>query len=307
MDEYIQYKTICLPTRCQLERGISMLEQFKAALIRQGASENTISAYTRNVHLFLEWYEQSTGNPFDNRITVFDGREYKAYLNTVKKQSPNSINAKLTAVQRYADFLASQGLQERLTISKQKSSRQPDVKILDKPTLYKCRRWVHAYGSKRDAAIFETLLNTGLRESELVQAELDDIDIGERKGALIVRHGKGGKIRKVPLNADARKALTDYLRARPAAASKRIFIGQRGPINRNALYKIVRNIGKRGAGAEIYPHELRHTCFSAMIQNGVPLTTVAELAGHSDPKTTADFYVAKSIEQTAEAVEKLQW
>lgn len=75
MEEYTQYKSICLQTRRQLERGISMIEQFKATLTRQGASENTISAYMRNVRLFLELYEQSTGNPFDNRITAFDGRE----------------------------------------------------------------------------------------------------------------------------------------------------------------------------------------------------------------------------------------
>ena len=284
-----------------------MLEQFIEELIRRGASTNTINSYAQNVSLFIRWYEQTTGQIFDNKITVFDGREYCSYLNNVQKQKPASINAKLTALQQYANYLYTQGFQEKIKIEKQKAVPVRNIKTLDKPSLYKCRRWVHGYASKRDIAIFELLLNSGIRESELCDLKLDDLQISERKGNLIIRSGKGGKYREISLNSDARTAINDYLVVRPAYTDQHIFLGQRGPLTRNAVYKIVQNIGLKGAGAELSPHMLRHQCFTAMAKSGTDLATIAAIAGHADVKLTASTYVATTAEDRQKAVDGLMF
>lgn len=285
----------------------TMLERFRDSLICHGASKNTIENYLRNVGLYIKWHEQSTGVPFDGRVTEFDAREYKSYLNTILKQAPATINAKLTAIQKFADFLCESGSQDAVKVAKQRMVKIPDVKVLDRSSLYKCRRWVHAYGSKRDIAIFEVLLNAGLRESELAYAELPDLYLSDRKGRLVIRHGKGGKIRTVPLNADARKALSEYLQVRQADGENRIFVGQCGPIGRSGIYKIIVKIGHQGAGVELWPHMLRHQCFTAMANAGVDLGTIAAIAGHDDPKTTNTYYVAHSNEKQEDAINNLHF
>ena len=232
-----------------------MLDQFRTELIREGFSENTVEAYTRNARLFTEWVQATTGELFDNQISVFDGREYRSYLLNVKKLRPNSVNAKLQAVQRFADFLAGQGTQQLVKIKRQKVVAGTEIKVLDKAALYRCRRWAAAHASVRDAAIFELLLNTGIRESELAALTLADIQLTERKGKLLVRDGKGNKSREIPLNSDARAALQKYISVRPINSSDKLFYGQRGPLQRNAIYKIVNGIGRRGVGMpDLAPH-----------------------------------------------------
>ena len=283
-----------------------MLDQFRTELIREGFSENTVEAYTRNARLFTEWVQATTGEPFDNQISVFDGREYRSYLLNVKKLRPNSVNTELQSVQKYADFLARQGTQQPVKIKRQKVVTNTEIRVLDKATLYRCRRWAAAHASIRDAAIFELLLNTGLRESELAALTLADIKLAEKKGSLLVRDGKGGKSRTVPLNSDARAALQKYIAVRPINSGDRIFYGQRGPLQRNGIYKIVNGIGRRGAGIpDLAPHTLRHTCFTRMAKAGVDLSTIASIAGHSDPKTTAKFYISTSAADREAAVDAL--
>lgn len=283
-----------------------MLNQFQEKLQRQGASENTVQAYYRNVRFFIEWLQATTGQPFDDRISAFDVREYKSYLLNVKRLKPTSVNAKLQAVQKFSDFLAGQGKQEAIRVGRQRVVVGKRVKILDKSTLYRCRRWAANHASIRDAAIFEVLINTGLRVSELTDLRLDDIQIGERKGMLLVRNGKGGKSREVPLNSDARTALRRYIDIRPVGTGSRVFYGQRGPLNRDAVYKVVSKIGKHGAGIDdLTPHVLRHTAFTRMAKNGVDLTTIADLAGHSSISLTAQYYVHTSREDMEAALEHI--
>lgn len=87
-------------------------------------------------------------------------------------------------------------------------------------------REVRWRGSARDLALVTLLLQTGLRVSEACKLALEDIDLGERKGLLRIREGKGQKERVVPLNSDARRALQVYLAGRPAAGHRRVFVGQ---------------------------------------------------------------------------------
>lgn len=284
------------------------LEEYRNELIQNGKSKNTIDTYTRNIKMFLEWIESITKEPFNNVITQMDTQTYSKHL-TDQKLSFNSINSKITAITNYADYLAEHGYMPHIKVSRQKGHSDPKVEVLKKNEIYKYLRYTESSGNKLHIAIVQLILNTGIRESELCNLELDDITISERKGCIIIRSGKGNKYRELPLNKEARHALSDYLQnGRPETDSKKVFIGQRGALNRNAIYKIINKIGHKSLGKNVYPHMLRHQCFTAMAKNPeVDLKTIAELAGHSNVELTAKYYINSSKEEKENAVESLSF
>src|SRR5437762_10176967 len=99
---------------------------------------------------------------------------------------------------------------------------------LDKRDVDRLIRTVERHGNTRDLAIVLTLRHTGIRVSELSSLTLEEVETSERKGSLTVRSGKGGKFRVLPLNVDARRAITAYLEVRATSSDDHLFIGQRG-------------------------------------------------------------------------------
>ena len=286
------------------------VERFQRAMIESGKSQNTVNTYTQNASLFVEWLEDLTQEPFNGKITTLDAKEYSRYLSDVKKQSLNTIKAKLTAVQKFSAYLADSGSMSAIKVQQKKGTTEPEVEVLEKNELYKYLRYVINTENKLNIAIITLLLNTGIRESELCALELSDITITDRKGSLKIRSGKGDKFREVPLNKDARAALTDYIQnCRPAdTESEKVFIGQRGALTRNAIYKIVAKLGERSIGKKVYPHMLRHQCFTTMAKNpAVDLKTISALAGHSSVELTSRYYIHSSKQEKMQAVDELNF
>ena len=285
------------------------VKDFNAHLIEMRKSTNTIDTYTRNAQLFVDWFEKVTGETFNGKILDMDASEYCRYLSDTKKQSLNSIKAKITAVQKFAHYLSCNGAMPDIKIQQKKGISEPEVEILEKNDVYKLLRYVRNTENKLNIAIIVLLLNTGIRESELCNIELSDIEISERKGMLIIRSGKGNKYREIPLNVDARNALNDYIQnARPSdVETEKVFIGQRGALTRNGIYKIVNKMGIKAIGKNVYPHMLRHQCFTSMAKNPeIDLKTISSLAGHSSIELTMKYYINSSKQEKIDAVEKLQ-
>jgi site-specific recombinase XerD len=133
------------------------------------------------------------------------------------------------------------------------------------------------------------LLATGIRRSEAVQINLEDMNLTDRQ---LLVHGKGAKQRIVPLTRQAVAAIQQYLPHRPATQSRRLFVNSRGlPIRGHvinaALDEILEKAGLAGQG--ITPHKLRHTFATQLIHKGVDVRTVQELLGHADLGTTARY------------------
>ena len=285
------------------------IEEFRRYMIKGGKSQNTVNTYTQNAQLFVEWLEQITNEKFNGKILEMDASEYSRYLSDIKKQSLNTIKAKLTAVQKFSEYLASIGIMPDIKVQQKKGISEPEVEILEKNDVYKYLRYVKNTGNKLNIAIIVLLLNTGIRESELCNIELSDVTISDRKGVIIIRSGKGNKYREIPLNVDARNALNDYiLNARPSdAETEKVFIGQRGALTRNGIYKIVNKMGIKAIGKNVYPHMLRHQCFTSMAKNPeIDLKTISSLAGHSSIELTMKYYINSSKQEKIDAVEKLQ-
>jgi integrase/recombinase XerD len=152
----------------------------------------------------------------------------------------------------------------------------------------------------RDRAMLELLYATGIRISELVGLDVDDLMLDD---AVVRVFGKGAKERIVPVGRSARAALDAYLvRGRPqlhdaapiARATTRrgdaaaVFLNRRGGrISRQACWKIVRHAAVRvGLDERISPHVLRHSCATHMLDHGADIRVVQELLGHASLSTT---------------------
>lgn len=282
---------------------------FAAEMNNSGKSSNTISTYTRNAQLFVDWLEGVTAEQFNGKINALDISEYTRYLSDTLKQSLNSIKAKLTAVQKFAEYLTGGGYMPAVKVEQKKGTTEPNVEVLEKNELYKFLRYVINSENLLNIAVIQTILNTGIRASELCALELSDLDITERKGTATIRSGKGNKYREIPLNKEARNALTNYIEhARPVTDSEKVFIGQRGALTRNGVYKIVSRLGVKAIGKKVFPHMLRHQCFTAMAKNpDVDLKTIASIAGHNSTELTTRYYINSSAAEKQNAVETLSF
>jgi integrase/recombinase XerD len=158
--------------------------------------------------------------------------------------------------------------------------------ILEQPS-------VDALG-RRDRAILETLYGAGLRISELVGLDVDDVDLGA--GTLLVRSGKGSKSRRVPVGRLARAAIGDYLtitrpqlaRARAMSSGGAMFLNARGGrLSRQGCWKILKGYARQaGVGERVSPHTLRHSFATHMLDGGADIRVVQELLGHASLSTT---------------------
>jgi integrase/recombinase XerD len=149
--------------------------------------------------------------------------------------------------------------------------------------------------ASRDRAMLETLYATGIRISELVGLDLDDLDLD---GGTLRVLGKGSRERVVPIGRSARVAVSAYLaHARPELRGPRprrgddataVFLNARGGrITRQGCWKIVRAAGARvGLTDRLSPHVLRHSCATHMLDHGADIRIVQELLGHASVSTT---------------------
>ena len=146
---------------------------------------------------------------------------------------------------------------------------------------------MHRGTARRDRAIILTLLDTGLRASELCSLLIGDVD--QRTGRIQVKHGvrggaKGGKGRIVFLGKTARNALWRYLAEREDGedANAPLFIGRTNrPINKTALRTLITAIGQRANVKKCHPHRFRHTFAITYLRSSGDVFTLQSLLGHS--------------------------
>ena len=143
---------------------------------------------------------------------------------------------------------------------------------------------------RRDLAILELFYSSGLRLSELCSAKLENLDLDEKFMRVT---GKGNKTRIVPIGGRAHDALQDYLRnERPSLVTKKtsseVFITIRGTkFSPDRVRQIVKErAAMAGIDQNVYPHLLRHSFATHLLEGGADLRVIQELLGHADISTT---------------------
>jgi integrase/recombinase XerD len=211
--------------------------------------------------------------------------------------APASIARALAAVRSFHRFCLEEGLLDVDPSDEVGSPRVPQgiPKALSEDEVEALLGAVPGDGPRpqRDRAILETLYGGGLRISELVGLDLGDLDL---HGGMARVLGKGSKERVVPLGRSARGALQEYLdsgridldRSRNRADRNALFLNARGGrLTRQGAWLIVRAAGDRaGLRGRLYPHVLRHSCATHMLDHGADIRVVQELLGHASLSTT---------------------
>ena len=298
------------------------LDDFSRHLQSQERSPLTVSGYCRDLTLFARWFERQYEGGFSpERLTPDVVRAYKRHL-LERKAKPQTVNRALAALTAYGHWamLAGhlpdgrnpvQGIRKVPAVDSgprwlSRTERAALLRAIDAEVERAIRQYPRLQVQvRRDAAITLLMLNTGLRLEEVQALNLEDVTLGERSGKVVVRSGKGGKYREVPLNAPARRALRRYLVTRPEGASDALFLGQRGRrIGRKTVQRAVWRFSKQAGLKRVSPHVLRHTFAKSLVDNGVSLEKVAALLGHSDLNTTRR-YVTPGERDLQDAVEGL--
>jgi site-specific recombinase XerD len=299
------------------------LDEFQVYLLAEDRSPVTISGYLGDVRLFAKWYGEHYGETLTpDDLTNEAVRGYKQYL-LDQAAKPKTINRRLAALAAYAHWLEQAGyvsnvrnpvqgikavketaLTPKWLDKKQRAAflRAVDREVEDAMRRYPRLRLMYL----RDAAIVKLILYTGLRVGEIVQLRMSDITLDERKGSVIVREGKGTKRREIPLNAKARKALSEYLIMRPNVDSDGLFLGQRNEVVQSkTIQRAVQRFAKKAGLKKVTPHTLRHSFAKALIDADVSLEKVATLLGHSNLNTTR-IYTTPGEEDLEDAVGKIE-
>ena len=151
--------------------------------------------------------------------------------------------------------------------------------------------------NKRELAVIDLLISTGLRVSEVSNILLSEIDWERRT---IIIHGKGGKDRVVPFSIRCKKHLQEYLIERGISVTSYLFCSLRKPynkINKDSINRIIKNVGNRVGLPDITVHCFRRWLASDLNKKGVDPTIIQEILGHSSFETTQKHYLSKSYDK----------
>lgn len=255
-------------------------------------SKNTLEAYKRDVQEFVA-FEDSRGM---TNLLETSSTEIVAFLHNLKisGKSAATVNRKLASVRAFYNFLMNSGL---VSSNPTVDIKSPKIerKELEYLTLEEVDKLLETPDDSirgiRDKAILEVLYATGIRVSELIEADLEDINM--RMG-FITCDGEQSKARIVPLGRPARAALEAYIyEARNALVKdnteeKALFVNYYGSrITRQGLWKVLKEYGeKAGIEKKLTPNIMRNSFAVHMLQNGADLKSLQELMGHEDISAT---------------------
>ncbi|MEZ4472253.1 MAG: tyrosine-type recombinase/integrase [bacterium] len=269
------------------EAAEARFNAFAEYLLGTGRAAKTVASYRSDWTGLVRWASQELGRPFDvTDLTADLVSRWRDELGEAQQQ-PATINRKLVFVKRFTDWDARFSGQERVEIRKVEAVPQPPRRPrgLDDSELGRFLTIVTREGSARDQAIVHTLLETGLKVSELVRLRRDDVVLRTRDGYLRVRTSAEGRGRTVTLGRVARRALRRWMGTRTDGHTS-LFLGERGPLSANAVQRIVRKYCRK-ADVQVSPTTLRHTFAATFLQAGRgDLTDLADLLGHDCIETT---------------------
>lgn len=279
--------------------------RFLASLRARNASKNTIASYGRDLGLFVSHFSsgQEPAPPI-GRVTRLMIREFMAEGRS-KGLSPATLARRLAALRGFFDYLV---LEEGYPNNPARSLAAPKISQRLPPVMsaedtnqmvnsvqFDSERDRFPDKVVRDRLIFELLYGAGLRVSELVGLNLDDIDRAER---WIEVRGKGRKERQVPYGARADEALERYLKVREGLKAPRtekaLFLHRWGGKLRRLTTRSVGLVVKKYAhllsgDPSLHPHSLRHAFATHLLSEGADLRAIQELLGHASLSTTQKY------------------
>jgi integrase/recombinase XerC len=274
--------------RTSVERGI---DDFLSGLRQRNTSGHTIKAYEHDLAVFAEYVGPA-------QLRVIDHLRIRGFLSYLYERglSKTSVARSLAAVRSLFRWQAREGIVEqnpaKLVATPKLPKKLPRVPTIEEMnSVLDSQMPETASFPERDRLMLELLYGCGIRNSELIGINLDDIRMANE--AILIR-GKGKKERYVPFGDSAREAIAAYLPVRHKMLSDKkrntpaLLINRRGGrITTRSVGRIVKRIAiSKGLSPDVHPHTLRHAFGTHMLEEGADLRAIQEMLGHERLATT---------------------
>ncbi|MBR4910792.1 MAG: tyrosine-type recombinase/integrase [Clostridia bacterium] len=267
-------------------------------------SDNTFDAYIRDAEQFLNFCAQaglSSAKKLDDK-NIYD---YLEYVKSIGKSASTKTRI-IASIRCYYAFLYSKKIIDvnyALNIRNPRNEKKmPEILSSAEVLTLLAQPDGRDYKSMRDKAMLEMLYATGIKVSELVDLELNDINL--QIGIVHIKSAHHERI--VPIYQTAVKHISEYINiARPVLvgdeSEKKLFTNYNGkPMSRQGFWKIIKYYSKKaGINKEITPQTLRHSFAAHLLENGAQLSDIKDMLGHVDISSTqvyAQFVKSKYVQ-----------
>ncbi len=255
------------------------------------ASDNTVASYLRDIRQYVAWFRETQDADVVD-ATQLNITDFLAHLDEEGRSNATKSRV-LASLKNFYSYLVSSGFLNESPVKDVKVDRgekklpqiltnQEIECLLEQPSLSDPK-------GIRDKAMLEVMYATGIRVSELINLNIEDVNLD----ASVIKCSRGKKSRLIPLYQDAIQALTTYLRdVRKAMLANpdehALFVNIGGVrMSRQGFWKILKHYqGLAHIDKEITPHTLRHSFAVHLLENGADIGAVQELMGHSDISST---------------------
>ena len=254
------------------------------------ASENTISSYMRDVRQFAAAIEEK-----DLELTDVVEKDVEDYTHSMslKGKAPATVTRSIASVKSFYQCLIAKGLAgenpARGVVPVKVERKLPQVLTSKEVELFLEQPECTDLKGYRDRAMLELLYATGIRVSELIALDVDDLNLS----AGMLRCQSKGRERSIPLYPAAIRALNEYIHhIRPQLVEsideEALFVNMSGErMSRQGFWKLIKYYQeKAGIEKDITPHTLRHSFAAHLLENGADLQSIQEMLGHADISST---------------------
>jgi integrase/recombinase XerD len=255
------------------------------------ASDNTVFSYIRDIRQFSDWLNAYAGTDIVD-ATQLNIRAYLDHLNNGGKSSATTSRC-IASLKNFYAYLVSSGFVEETPVVDvhvdRGEKKLPQILTNKEIELLLAQPVCVDAKGYRDKAMLEVMYATGIRVSELIDLDLDDVNLDQG----VIMCAKSKKSRVIPLYPAALRALRTYIKdVRNAMISdpkeSALFVNISGArMTRQGFWKILKHYQEAaGIEKEITPHTLRHSFAVHLLENGADIDSLQELMGHSDISST---------------------
>jgi integrase/recombinase XerD len=257
----------------------------------RNVSHGTLEFYELKLFPFQEWCHD---NRIDDPINLVPGhiRSYLLHLNQ-RGHNPGGIHCHYRALKTLLRFFEDEEEPENW---RNPINRVPAPKVRQEPLapveLPQVKQLIESRNPRtfhgvRDRSIFLVLLESGVRAGELMAMNVDDLDMGN--GSILIREGKGGKVRVVVIGRSVQKQIRKWLRVRSYGAEPLFCSQDGGRLTYSGLRGILNRALRQTGIEDVSLHDFRRAFCLNQLQAGVPETTIARLMGHSSTQLIARY------------------
>ena len=279
----------------------AILDFLNYCIFEKGLSDRTKESYYNDLEVYHEFLKK---NHIDN-VSSITSDHIKDFLKERSEEEVSTIAHNLTVIKNFHSYLlkeklVSNNVSEFIERPKLRKSLPKTMSIEDVDTLLDID--LKTPFDYRNKAMLELMYGCGLRVSELISIEINDIDT---TNCLIRITGKGSKDREIPVGEYALYYLDEYLKIRDQLLKgkpcNKLFLNNHGQgMTRQGFFKNLKILLKeKGLNPDISPHTLRHSFATHLINQGADLRSIQEMLGHSDISTTK-IYTRVSDEKVIE-------